>query len=185
MAGLIGWVCLVTRSIERMEKTMTERKQTSREEDFRDYEQRDTRDGWPYPDGDGTRRAGQNAPYGTRDADLDRIDNEGIEVASDPAKRDVDGAPLPFADETDDAIADDDLEARIMKALEDDERIDPAMLELTIRDGIAELDGSVDSEEDRRHLIGFLRRVKGVRGVRADGLLARGVDSHVPRDVTE
>jgi hypothetical protein len=94
-------------------------------------------------------------------------------------------APLSFADETGDFIGDDDLEARIMEAFEDDDRVDLATLELTIRDGVAVLDGAVDSEEDRRHLIGFLRRVKGVRDVEADGLLARGVDSHLPRDVKD
>lgn len=163
---------------------MNDRKQVSREEDFRDYQERDIRDGWPYPDGDDVRKAGQNAPYGARGADLDRDGNEGIEVGFDPAVRAVDGAPLPFAQGTDDIIADDDLEARILEALEEDERVDLAMLDLAIRDGVAELTGAVDSEEDRRHLIGFLRQVKGVRAVHADGLLARGVDSHIPRDVT-
>jgi hypothetical protein len=47
------------------------------------------------------------------------------------------------------------------------------------------LDRAVDSEEGRRHLIGFLRRVKGVLDVDPEGLLARGVDSNVPRDVTD
>lgn len=161
---------------------MTERKPTSRKEDFRSYEERDTREGWPYADG--PRPAGRNAPYGTR-GDPEQADNEGMEIAPDPAMRDVDGAPLPFEDGAGDVIADDDLEARIVEALEEDDRVDLAMLDLTIRDGIAELEGAVGSEEERRHLIGFLRRVKGVRDVRADGLLTRGVDSHIPRDVTE
>jgi hypothetical protein len=164
---------------------MADRKTVSREEDFRDYEERDTRDGWPYPDDDDARRAAQNLPYGSPGADLDQLENEGIAITRDPAVREVDGAPLPFVDETGDIIAADDLEARIMEALEDDDRVDLATLELTIRDGVAVLDGAIDSEEDRRHLIGFLRRVKGVRDVEADGLLARGVDSHLPRDVTD
>ena len=164
---------------------MADRKTVSREEDFRDYEERDTRDGWPYPDDDDARRAAQNLPYGSPGADLDQLENEGIAITRDPAVREVDGAPLPFVDETGDIIAADDLEARIMEALEDDARVDLATLELAIRDGVAVLDGAVDSEEDRRHLIGFLRRVKGVRDVEADGLLARGVDSHLPRDVTD
>lgn len=164
---------------------MADRKTVSRKEDFRDYEERDTRDGWPYPDDDDARRAAQNLPYASPGADLDQLGNGGVSITRDPAARDVDGAPLSFADETGDIIGDDDLEARIMEALEDDDRVDLATLELTIRDGVAVLDGAVDSEEDRRHLIGFLRRVKGVRDVEADGLLARGVDSHLPRDVTD
>ncbi|TAA53200.1 BON domain-containing protein [Shinella sp. JR1-6] len=164
---------------------MADRKTVSRKEDFRDYEERDTRDGWPYPDDDDARRAAHNLPYASPGADLDQLDNEGVAIARDPAARDVNGAPLSFADETGDFIGDDDLEARIMEALEDDDRVDLATLELTIRDGVAVLDGAVDSEEDRRHLIGFLRRVKGVRDVEAGGPLARGVDSHLPRDVTD
>lgn len=164
---------------------MNDRKQTSREEDFRDYEQRDLRDGWPYADGDDARRAGENAPYGSGGAELDRVDNEGIEIAAEPGERDVEGEPLPSHTQTHDAIADDDLEARILEALEEDDQVDLEMLTLTIRGGIAELDGAVDSEDDRRHLIAVLRRVKGVRDVRAGGLLARGVDSHIPGDATE
>lgn len=72
-----------------------------------------------------------------------------------------------------------------METLEDNDRVDLATLDLTIRDGVAMLDGAVESEEDRRHLIGFLRRVKGVLDVDPEGLLARGVDSNVPRDVTD
>lgn len=161
---------------------MAGRKRVSPEEDFRNY---DTRDGFPYPDDDDARRAAQNVTYGTPGAGLDQLDNEGVAITRDPIARNVDGAPLPFADETGDIIADDDLEARIMETLEDNDRGDLTTLDLTIRDGVAMLDGAVDSEEDRRHLIGFLRRVKGVRDVDPEGLLARGVDSNVPRDVTD
>ncbi|MBN9057189.1 MAG: BON domain-containing protein [Rhizobiales bacterium] len=164
---------------------MNDRKQGSREDDFRDYEQRDNRDGWPYSDNDADRRAGQNAPYGAPGANLDERGNKGVEVAADPDTQDVDGAPLPFSDGGEDAIADDDLEERIAQLLEDDGRVDSVSIEITIRDGVAELEGAVDSEEDRRHVIGLVRRVDGLRGVRADGLLARGVDSHIPRDADE
>lgn len=164
---------------------MDDRKQVSLEEDFRDYQERDTRDGWPYPDDDDARGAAQKAPYGTAGADLDKLGNEGVAITRDPDTRDVDGAPLPFTDKTGDVIADDDLEARIMEALENDDRVDLAKMDLTIREGVAVLDGAVDSEEDRRYLIGFLGRVKGVRDVEAGMLLTRGVDSHVPRDVTD
>ena len=91
---------------------MAGRKRVSREEDFRNSEERDTRDGWPYPDDDDARRAAQNVTYGTPGAGLDQLDNEGVAITRDPIARNVDGAPLPFADETGDIIAYDDLEAR-------------------------------------------------------------------------
>lgn len=163
---------------------MADRKHVSRDEDYGDYAARDTRDGWPYPDGDDAHPAKQNAAYGTRGAHKDQLDSEGIAVTLDPVARHVDGAPLPFDDETNDSISDDDLEARVMEALEGDDKIDVEMLDLTIRGGVAVLDGAVDSEEDRHRLIGFLRGVKGVRDVQSDGLIARGVDSDLPRDTT-
>jgi len=168
----------------RWSKAMGDRKQASREDDFRDYEQRDTRDGWPYADSDGS-GPGRNSPYGTAGANLEQSDNNGIEISSDPELRDVDGAPLPFSDDEADTIADDDLEERIAQLLEEDGRFDLDSLEITIRGGIADLDGSVDGEEDRRRLIGLVRRVKGVRAVTAENLMTRGVDSHMPRDMDE
>ncbi|UPA26401.1 BON domain-containing protein [Shinella oryzae] len=164
---------------------MTDRKHPSREEDFRDYEERDIRDGWPYSDNDDGRKAGGNAPYGAGGAELDQIDNERLAVTSDPEERAVAGAPTPFSDEEGGTISDDDLEARIMEALEDDGRVELDMLQITIRDGVAELDGAVDSEDDRNHLIRFVRGVKGVRDVAAEGLATRGIDSHIAADSTE
>jgi hypothetical protein len=158
---------------------MAERKQTSREEDFRDFEERDIREGWPYGDAESTSNSGRNAPYGSPDSS-----DAGIEIVVDPAVRDVEGAPAPFADGEDDAIADDDLESRIMEVLEEG-GIDLTSFELTIHDGIAELEGAVDSQEESRHLISLIRRVKGVRDVRAAGLITRGVDSHIASDVDE
>jgi hypothetical protein len=163
---------------------MTDRKQVSREDDFRDFEQRDIRDGWPYADRDGDPAAARNAPYGKPEANLDQLENEGVEITTDPVAKDVDGAPLPFSDE-EDTIADDDLEERITQALEEDARVDLDSLEISVRDGVAHLEGSVDSEADRRHLIGLVRRQKGVRGVHAEALLAQGVDSHLPTDADD
>jgi len=185
MAALIGSIHTAKGTSDEVEKAMNDRKQGSREEDFRDYEERDTRDGWPYSDSDGDRKAGENASYGAPGANFDVRDNKGVEVTADPELRDVDGAPLPFSDGSEDVIEDDDLEERITQALENDPRVDLALLEITIRDGVVELDGSVDGEEDRRHLIALLRGVKGLRGLKAEGLLARGVDSHLPRDADE
>jgi len=164
---------------------MSDPKQTSREEDFRDYEQRDIRDGWPYADRDEDPRARRNAPYGTTAANLDEIENEGMDISRDPDAQEVHGAPLPFAEGTGDAIADDDLENRITERLEEDGRIDMASLEIAVRHGVAHIEGSVDSDADRGHLIALVRAMAGVRDVLSDGLTSRGVDSHMPRDVDE
>ena len=163
---------------------MTDPKKASREDDYRDYEQRDIRDGWPYSDSDGDQGAKKNAPYGTPDANFDQLGDKGVEVSSDPADRAVDGAPLPFSDEEGGNIADDDLEERLTQALEN-AGVDLDSLEITVRRSVAHVDGAVDSEEDRQRLIASIRAVGGVRDVRAGGLQSRGVDSHIPRDVDE
>jgi osmotically-inducible protein OsmY len=82
-------------------------------------------------------------------------------------------------------IADDELEERITLALEGDKQIDLASLGITVRDGEDHVDGSIDGEDDRRHLIGSIRAVRGVRNVHARELLTRGVDSHIPSDSEE
>lgn len=154
----------------------------SREDDFRDYEQRDIRDGWPYSDEDVNNRTKRNVPYGRTDANPDQPDNSGMEISTDPAAHDVDGAPLPFADNVEDVVADDDIEERLAQLLENDERVDPQSIDITIHDHIAHIEGAVDSEADRQHLVGLVRAMRGVRDVHAHGLVARGVDSHIPRD---
>lgn len=163
---------------------MSDSKPGSREDVFRDYEQRDIRDGWPYSDKDGDRYPRRNAPYGAPDADLDHLENKGVEVSAAPDVEDVKGAPLPFDDDTG-QVADDDLGDRIARALEADGRIDLDAVEITVRDRVVHLEGGVDSEGDRQHLVALLRRLKGVRDVRAEALVARGVDSHIPRDADE
>jgi hypothetical protein len=83
-----------------VEKVMADRKQVSREDDFRDLEQRDIRDGWPYADKDADPREARNAPYGAPDANFDQLDNDGVEVSLDPVAPDVSDAALPFSDGT-------------------------------------------------------------------------------------
>ena len=47
-------------------------KPVSREEEYRDYEERDLKDGWPYADGDGATAApSENRAYGETSADFD------------------------------------------------------------------------------------------------------------------
>lgn len=158
---------------------------TSREEDYRDYEERDLRDGWPYADTDGLRTPQRNPPYGAPKANFDEQKDSGVEVSDGTIAEDIHGKPQPFADTTGEIIEDDALEERITGRLEDDGRIDPTALEITVRDGVVKIEGGVDSEADRAHLIGLVLAVPGVRDVHARDLIARGVDSHIPPDSDE
>lgn len=161
---------------------MTQPPRTTREEDYRDYEERDLDEGWPYADRDGQPALKKNAAYGTSASNFDEIGNSGMDLSTEPVAEDIHGAPLPFADASHDSIDDDGLEEWISQRLEDDERIDPTSLELTVRNGVVEIEGSVDSEADRVHLIRMVRAMAGVKAVRTEGLTTRGVDSHIPSD---
>lgn len=164
---------------------MTDPKKTSREEDFRDYEQRDIRDGWPYADSDGDRTRQRNAPYGSPDASFDEMDNNGVEVSREPVIENVHGAPLPFTDAVEGTIEDDDLANRLIGRLEDIPQFDTKSLDIAVRHGVVYLDGTVDSDAERARLIGVVRAMAGVRDVRVEGLSSRGVDSHIPNDADE
>ncbi len=53
----------------------------SREDDYRDYDQRNIGDGWPYADGPGaTASPVGNRAYGETGANFDRDRNEGFRV---------------------------------------------------------------------------------------------------------
>lgn len=157
-------------------------KRTSREDDFRDYEERDIRDGWPYPDNDGDLKGKGNAPYAAPQPAGDRPGQEGVEISTDPDVEQVEGAPVAFSEDVDGTVTADDLEERIYEALENLADIDLTSLEITIRDAVAHIDGAVDSDEDRRRLLALVGSMQGVRDVNAERLIARGADSHIPRD---
>ena len=96
------------------------KKDLSREEDYRDFEQRDIENGWPYDDGAGAAsRPVGNGAYGETGANFDRERNGGYRVTN----VDADGgqAPLvsPVLPETDHRENSDQLEADVAAALED------------------------------------------------------------------
>ncbi len=63
-----------------MPKT-TDKKPVSREEDYRDYEERNRDEGWPYSDEPGATSADPgNRPYGETPANFDRDPNPGFRV---------------------------------------------------------------------------------------------------------
>ena len=164
---------------------MNDKKPTSREEDFRDYEDRNLRDGWPYADRDRGRSGARNEAYGRQAANFEDDGNIGVEIAGGPELVDVDGGPLPFSDDVDSAIADDDLEERVTELLERAAEIDTNSLEIAVKKAMAIIEGSVDSEADRARLVALVARIPGVRGVDAERLLTRGVDSHIPADADD
>ncbi|MFN7010896.1 MAG: BON domain-containing protein [Allorhizobium sp.] len=162
--------------------TGDEKRDLNREEDYRDFEQRDIENGWPYGD-----EAGAAAPpvgngaYG-EEANFDRERNGGYRVTG--VAEDGQQMPLrsPVLPETDHREDSDQLEADIAAALED--MPDALLTGIDIHaDGhVITLRGAVDTPEERRSIE---LRVLGVRGVSEvkNHITTMGVDSHIPSDV--
>ena len=75
-----------------------------REEDFRDYGERDIGEGWPYADGEPVKK--RNAPYGETS---DELDPTNTEISADTFIE-SDGGPTLFPDEEGGNIDDDAIE---------------------------------------------------------------------------
>jgi hypothetical protein len=157
-------------------------RETSREEDYRDYEERDLDDGWPYPDGD-TAKKKRNEAYGAGPAGLEGDANPGAEIAGNPEIR-SEGGPALAQGIAREAIDDDALEEQIFDQLTRRDDIDEDQITVTVRDGIVELTGSVDQADAVFIAEQIAGAVPGVRFVR-NRLVSMGTDSHIPSDATD
>lgn len=149
-----------------------------REEDFRDYEQRDIGDGWPYADGEPVKK--RNAAYGDTSDELDPLN---AEIASDTFIE-SEGGPTLFPDEEEGTISDDGIEEEIANKLSDSGRWDDNQIEVTVRSGIATIEGEVETEHDRQLINQVVLRTAGIKDAR-NNLAVIGVDGHIPSDVDD
>ncbi|MBB4568829.1 BON domain-containing protein [Rhizobium leucaenae] len=156
-------------------------KTLSREEDYRDYEDRNLRDGWPYSDGSGSAsQSPENRGYGDTAANfdeesngdfiIDTADQTGLERAEDHT-----AGPLPT-----DRIDSDELEAVITERLEQS-GVDIDSIDVRANDGVVTLEGSVETIPLARHLEAIVRSIPGVVEVQ-NNLRTTGVDAHIPGD---
>jgi osmotically-inducible protein OsmY len=156
-------------------------RETSREEDYRDYEERDLDEGWPYPDQDAARRKANEA-YGVAPAGLEGDTNAGTEVADAPAIH-SDGGPSLSRGIAHEAIDDDALEEKISNRFADRDDIDEDQITVTVQHGVAKLSGNVDTSAAAALVVRIVAAVPGVRGV-YNLLVPVGIDSHIPGDAT-
>ncbi|MBB5576016.1 BON domain-containing protein [Rhizobium paranaense] len=156
-------------------------KTLSREEDYRDYEDRNLRDGWPYSDGSGSAsQSPENRGYGDTSANFDEepdrnfivdaADQTGLERAEDDTT-----GPLPT-----DRIDSDELEAVITEQLEL-RGVDIDSIDVQADGGTVTLEGSVETIPLARHLEAIVRSIPGVVEVQ-NNLRTTGVDAHIPGD---
>lgn len=155
-------------------------KSTGREEDYRDYEERDIDDGWPYADATpGTETKVGNGAYGQGAENFDEAENPGFERSGDTVIESGDGPDL-FGDDTEADVDDDALEDTIANALVDSE-IETSSVEIKARRGAIRLTGAVDTTQERRKIEALVYAIPGVLSVRNE-LMASGVDGGIPAD---
>jgi osmotically-inducible protein OsmY len=154
-----------------------------REEAYRDYEERDRDEGWPYADADGASGRKRNAAYGQGNADLDTEANAGLEVAGQTAIRSEGGPSLARAI-AHGAIDDDGLEEAAYEALSADGRIDESQITVTVHGGVAEMEGSVETREQRAIAEQIIESIPGISAAQ-NRLVLSGLDGHIPLDASE
>ncbi len=155
-------------------------KTTGREEDYRDYEDRDVNEGWPYADAvPGSETKVGNGSYGQASENFDEAGNPGFERSDDTAIESKNGPDL-FGDDTEADVNDDAIEEFISNALEDSE-IDTAGIDVRVRRGSVLLGGTVDTAQERGRIEAMVYAVPGVIKIRND-ITTGGVDEGIPED---
>jgi hypothetical protein len=157
-------------------------KDTSREDDYRDYEERDITSGWPYADSD-VKKADANKPYGGSGGNFDEPRNTGFQRASDTEIRSS-GGPEISSSATHDEIDDDEIAERVNAVLEDTDDVDPDLVAIVVHQGIATLTGRVETALVRQRLERQVEKVSGVREC-VNELVTIGIGSHIPDDAAD
>lgn len=153
---------------------------TSREEDFRDFDDRNIDEGWPYADQPGAGSGPvDNAAYGTSGANAEKDRNPGFMIDGAGA----DGLEEPLKDSLRPGTAGledaDELEERITDAIDALGVIDMDLIDVHVDRGIVTIEGEVDDAPTAHQIIRHIQAVKGVRKI-ANHLRLVGVDSRIP-----
>ena len=139
------------------------KKETTREEDYRDYEERDLKDGWPYDDDAGARsEPSDNRPYGETDANFDEGSNKSFTVAKADASGQQEREPDTLTSTTRGLADSDDLEERVMDALTEVEGANPEMIDVRSEGTVIILEGEVDDAATALQRGRVARSISGV-----------------------
>jgi hypothetical protein len=161
----------------------SKKKELTREEDYRDYEERDIEEGWPYDDQAGAKsRDPGNGPYGGTEANFDEETNKGYTVTDSDEDGQQEAQTESLLPGTSGRENADDLEERVMDALTDLEGVTPETVDVRAeRGGRIIIEGEVDDAITARHIEARALSVAGVRAVR-NNLSIIGVDANIPDD---
>lgn len=146
-----------------------------REEDYRDYNERDISDGWPYADEEVV--AKKNEAYGV---EFDDEDKTSVEISDEPVIDSQGGASL-FPEAAEEAVEDDGIEEALYERITNTRRWDDNQLTVTVHAGVATLEGEVETEHDRQLINQIALSTPGVKET-INRIILIGVDSHIPTD---
>ncbi|MBO9193963.1 BON domain-containing protein [Rhizobium sp. 16-449-1b] len=154
------------------------KKPLSRSEDYRDFEERNIDDGWPYADTpDAAPAVPENRAYGETPANFDSSDNPGFRI--DGIDRDGNENRLKdsLRADTIDRDDSDDLEARVTENIENVPEVDIDSIEVHADGHVVTVEGSVETIGIARKVELAASSVDGVHQVR-NRLHTTGVDAH-------
>jgi BON domain len=146
-----------------------------REEDYRDYNERDISDGWPYADAEVV--AKKNEAYGV---EFDDEDKTSVEISDAPVI-DSEGGPSLFPETAEKSVEDDGVEEAVYERLTNTRRWQDNQLTVTVHDGVATLEGEIETEHDRQLINQIALATPGVVDT-INRIILIGVDSHIPND---
>ncbi|MCF6368479.1 BON domain-containing protein [Rhizobium halophilum] len=155
---------------------------TTREEDYRDYDTRNIDDGWPYADaaGGATKPVG-NAAYGDPNANFDRDRNRGYHVEGVDEEGLEERTPDSVLPATDGFEESDDVEERVTEALDNLGDVPMASIDVHAERGTVTIEGVVDDSETSSRVMRTAQSISGVLRV-VNNLRLAGVDTHIPQD---
>ncbi|KEQ08156.1 BON domain-containing protein [Pseudorhizobium pelagicum] len=155
---------------------------TTREEDYRDYDTRNIDDGWPYADAAGAAaKPVGNAAYGDPNANFDRERNRGYHVDNVDKEGFEERTPDSVLPGTDGFVASDDIEERVTEALDNLGDVPMDSIDVHVQDGTVTIEGIVDDADLSHRITATARQTKGIRQV-INNLRLAGVDTHIPTD---
>ena len=155
---------------------------STREEDYRDYDTRNIDDGWPYADPAGAAaRPVDNAAYGDPDANFDRERNRGYHVDKVDDQGLEEQGPDTVLPGTDGFSVSDDVEERVTEALDDLGDVPMDSIDVHAENGVVTLEGVVDDRAISARISRTVERVAGVGRV-VNNLRLAGIDTHIPGD---
>lgn len=155
---------------------------TTREEDYRDYDTRNIDDGWPYADAAGAAtKPVDNAAYGNPNANFDRERNRGYHVEGVDAQGFEERTPDSLRPATEGFEDSDDIEERVTEALENMGDVPMDSIDVHAERGTVTIEGMVDDGTLSRRISAAVEGISGVRLV-VNNLRLAGVDTHIPDD---